>query len=329
VLTYIARRILYSIPVLLLASFLTFWAVRLATNPLAQYKVPGSHRTPQETARLIAQKRHQLHLDENIVFQWARWLGGVLHGDWGQSEVSHESVWSMITRALWPTAQLLFWGTLVSIVIAIAVGVYSAVKQYSVGDHALTTLSYIGIAMPPFWFGLLAIGLLTTWPVTHWHLDQPIFYSVGLHSTGQSGFNMDYVRHLVLPVATLAVTSVAAWSRFQRASMLDVLNADYVRTARAKGVPRRKVIWKHAFRNALIPFVTVVALDTAFLIGGLIITEVIFAIHGMGFLFIDAMSAGDAPVLLAWFFVTALAVIIMNLLTDLAYGLLDPRIRTS
>jgi peptide/nickel transport system permease protein len=202
------------------------------------------------------------------------------------------------------------------------------VKQYSIGDYVFTSLSYIGIAMPPFWFGLMAIGLLVTWPKTHWNLDQPIFFSVGLHSTGAKGFNLDYLRHLALPVATLVVQSVASWSRFQRSSMLDVLNADYVRTARAKGVPRRIVIWKHAFRNALAPVLTVIALDTAFLIGGLIITEVIFSIHGMGFLFVDSLSAGDAPVLLGWFLVSAAAVIVANLIADLLYGVLDPRVRT-
>jgi peptide/nickel transport system permease protein len=171
--------------------------------------------------------------------------------------------------------------------------------------------------------------LLTTWPVQHWHLSEPIFYSVGLHSTGQSGFNLDYVRHLVLPIATLTVQIIASWSRYQRASMLDVMHADYIRTARAKGLPRRKVIFRHAFRNALIPLVTVVALDVAFLFGGLIITEQIFAISGMGRLFLDAIQVGDAPVVLGWFLVIAVAVIVANLVADILYGVLDPRIRVS
>jgi peptide/nickel transport system permease protein len=183
--------------------------------------------------------------------------------------------------------------------------------------------------MPPFLFGLLAIALFVTYPVQKFHLSSPILYSVGLHSEGQSGFNLDYLRHLVLPVLTLVVQSVAVWSRFQRASMLDVLNADYVRTARAKGVSERKVIFRHAFRNALIPLVTVVALDSAFLVGGLVITEQIFAISGMGRLFLDSLLAGDAPVLLGWFLIVAVFVIIFNLLADLAYSILDPRIRIS
>src|SRR5262249_527647 len=140
-------------------------------------------------------------------------------------------------------------------------------------------------------------------------------------------FNLDYVRHMALPIIVLVAQSVAVWSRFQRTSMLDVMNADYVRTARAKGVPQRKVIFKHAFRNALIPLITVVALDTAFLIGGLVITERIFDIAGMGELFIHSITQGDAPVLLGWFMVVAIFVILFNLFADIMYGVLDPRIR--
>ena len=322
-LSFILRRILYSIPVLLIASFLTFWGIRSTFDPLARF------RNSRDAARLIAQQRKALNLDRPIVWQWWHWLSGFARGDMGTSWRTHENVSEMIRRASWPTLQLLFWGTLLSLIFAIGIGVYSAVKQYSVGDYAFTGLSYLGIAMPPFWFGLLAIGLLVTYPKTHWNLNEPILYSIGLHSEGQSGLNLDYFRHLALPVAVLAVQGVAAWSRFVRASMLDVLNADYVRTARAKGVPRRKVIFKHAFRNAVIPLITVVALDTAFLIGGLLITEQIFAIPGMGRLFLDSLLTGDAPVLLSWFVVVAISVIVFNLVADILYGVADPRIRVS
>jgi peptide/nickel transport system permease protein len=329
VLTFITRRVLYSIPVLLIASFITFMGVRWAFDPLARYRAPGSARTPEQTQRLLALKKHQLHLDENIFQQWWHWFKGAIHGNFGVSERTGDSVSQMIRHALWPTLQLMFWGTLVALLIAVGVGIYSATRQYSIGDYAFTTASYVGLAMPPFWFGLMAIALLVTWPVERFGLSQPIFYSVGLHSTGQSGFNLDYVRHLVLPVAVLTVQSIASWSRFQRASMLDVMHADYIRTARAKGLPRRKVVLKHGLRNALIPLVTVVALDVAFLIGGLLITEQIFAISGMGRLFLDSLQVGDAPVLLAWFLVGAIAVIAANLAADILYGVLDPRIRVS
>jgi peptide/nickel transport system permease protein len=321
VLTYILRRIIYSIPVLVVASFVVFWGIRTTYDPTAKYA------NSKDAARVIAEKKKELGLDRSIIAQWWSWFTGFLHGDLGISYRTNDAVSGMLRRALWPSLQLMFFGTIFALVIAIGVGVYSAVKQYSVGDYAFTGISYIGIAMPTFLFGLLAIALFVTLPYTKFHLTEPIFFSVGLHSEGQSGFNLDYIRHLALPVLTLTVQSVAVWSRFQRASMLDVLNADYVRTARAKGVPQRKVIFRHAFRNALIPLVTVVAIDSAFLVGGLVITEQIFSISGMGRLFLDSLQAGDAPVLLGWFLIVAIFVIAFNLIADLLYSVLDPRIR--
>jgi peptide/nickel transport system permease protein len=315
------RRIVYSVPVLIIASFLVFWGIRTTYDPTAKY------RTSRDAAQVIAEKRKELGLNHPIVIQWWNWFSNFLHGNLGVSDRTNDRVWGMLTHAMWPSFQLMFWGTGFALVLAIAVGVYSAVKQYSLGDYAFTGVSYLGIAMPTFLFGLLAIALLVTLPVEKFHLAHPVLYSVGLHSEGKSGFNVDYLRHLALPVLTLTVQSVAVWSRFQRASMLDILHADYVRTARAKGVPQRKVIFRHAFRNALIPLVTVVALDSAFLIGGLVITEQIFSISGMGRLFLDALTGGDAPVLLGWFIIVAIFVIVFNLIADIMYGVLDPRIR--
>ena len=322
-LTYIARRILYSVPVLVVASFLTFCGMRIAFNPLAKYALSKS------AATVIPEQRRRLGLNHPLVIQWWNWFTKAIRGNLGVSERTNNAVLGELIHRLGTTIHLIVWSTLLSAVLAIGVGVYSAVKQYSVGDYIFTGISYVGLAMPPFWFGLMAIVLLTTWPVTQFHLSHPIFYSIGLHDTGKSGINLDYFRHLALPVATLTVQSIASWSRFERASMLDVLSADYVRTARAKGVPRRKVIFKHAFRNALIPLLTVMALDTAFLFGGLIITEKIFSIPGMGAYFIDALSHGDAPALLGWTIVVATIVILFNLFADLLYSVLDPRIRLS
>ena len=251
--------------------------------------------------------------------QYKDWLQGAIHGDFGQSSASREDVSSMLSRAMGNTLQLIIIGAAVSAAIAIGVGVYSSVKQYSKLDYLFTGLSYIGIAMPPFWFGLLLIEFFVV--QNRW------FLSVGLHTGDSTAFNWDYARHLVLPIATLCVQIVASWSRYQRASMLDSLGADYVRTARAKGVPRRKVIFKHALRNSLIPFVTVVALDFGALFGGLIITENIFAIGGMGRLFYNALLVGDVYVVEAWMIVVAVLIIFFNLLADLLYGVLDPRIR--
>jgi peptide/nickel transport system permease protein len=323
VLRYLVRRILGSIPVLLVASFLTFWLVRKAIDPLAKF------RHTRDSRRVVAEQTKELGLNHPVVVQWWNWLTKFVRGDMGTSSRTGDSVSGMIQHALWPTLQLLFWATIVSVIIALALGTYSSVKQYSVGDYAATGISYIGISMPDFVFALLAIGVLVTGLKQSLNLNQPIFYSIGLHSEGQSGLNLDYFRHLFIPVMVLAFTSVATWSRFHRASMLEVLNTDYVRTARAKGVPQRQVVMKHAFRNALIPFVTVTALDTAFLIGGVIITEQIFSISGMGQGFLSALGAGDAPFLLAWFVIGAIAVIVINLLTDVFYVVLDPRIRLS
>ena len=322
-LRYLVRRVLGSIPVLLVASFITFWLVRRAVDPLAKF------RHDRDSARVLAEQRKALGLDHPVIVQWWNWLTHFVRGDLGTSTRTRDPVSGMIQHALWPTLQLMFWATIVSVVVALLLGTYSAVKQYSAGDYAVTGLSYLGLAMPDFWFALIAIAVLVTLPTVWFHLNQPILYSVGLHSPGDSGLNLDYFRHLALPVLTLTFGAVASWSRFHRASMLEVLNADYVRTARAKGVPGHQVITRHVLRNALIPFTTVTALDTAFLVSGVIITERIFSIAGMGQGFLSALGAGDAPFLLAWFVIGAVAVIGMNLLADVGYVALDPRIRLS
>lgn len=313
-LTYVLRRILFSIPVVLIASFLLFIFVRSTFDPTARLR---ASRDPG----VVQRERERLGLNDPIAVQYKTWLGDAITGDLGESSRTNEEVTSMVRRAMGKTLQLIGWGALVSAGIAVAIGVYSAVRQYSIPDYLFTGLSYIGIAMPPFWFGLIAISLFA--------VKSRIFYSLGLHSVGEEGFNLDYVRHLVLPVATLSVQIVASWSRFERASMLDVLGADYVRTARAKGVPQRTVIMKHALRNALIPLVTVMSLDIGALFGGLIITERIFAISGMGRLFLDALIQGDVYVLEAWMVIVAVTIIGFNLLADVLYGVLDPRIRLS
>jgi peptide/nickel transport system permease protein len=323
VLRYLVRRVLGSIPVLLVASFITFWLVRRAIDPLAKF------RRGRDAARVLAEQRKALGLNHPVIVQWWNWLTHFARGDLGTSTRTRDPVSGMIQHALWPTLQLMFWATIVSVVVALLLGTYSAVKQYSAGDYAVTGLSYLGLAMPDFWFALIAIAVLVTLPTVWFHLSQPILYSVGLHSPNESGLNLDYFRHLALPVLTLTFGAVASWSRFHRASMLEVLNADYVRTARAKGVPSHQVITRHVLRNALIPFTTVTALDTAFLVSGVIITERIFSIAGMGQAFLSALGAGDAPFLLAWFVIGAVAVIGMNLLADVAYVALDPRIRLS
>jgi peptide/nickel transport system permease protein len=320
VLTYAVRRVLISLPIVLVASFVLFVSVRATFDPL------GKLRQSRDPA-VIQRETERLGLDKSVFEQYLLWLKGIVTGNWGVSTRTGGDVRELIVQALWPTLQLIVWGVLFAMLIAGFVSIYSAVRQYSAGDHVLTAISYVGIALPAFWFGLVLIQLLAVLPRQQLGLADPPLYFVGLHSPGRSGFDLDYLRHLVLPVLTLTITLVASWSRFGRASMLDALSSDYVRTARAKGVPRRQVILRHAARNSLAPFLTVVALDAALLFGGLVVTEQIYSIPGMGRLFLDSLLAGDVFVLMPWMLVVAVAVVFCNLLADLGYALLDPRVR--
>lgn len=318
-LTYVLRRVLLAIPVLILSSVLVFMIVRATTDPLArlsQARDPG----------LMQRETVRLGLDKPLPQQYLTWAKGFVSGNWGESFVSRRSVGEEIRTRLWNTIQLILWGILFSTIIAIAVGVFSAARQYSALDYTFTSMSFVGLAMPPFFFALLAIDLLVFRPRGWFDLDEPLLYSVGKRSAAGGGIG-DYARHLVLPVLTLSVQLVAGWSRYQRSSMLDVMNADYIRTARAKGVSRRQVLIKHGLRNALIPLTTVMAIDIGLLFGGLIVTETIFSWPGMGQLFVNSLLQGDTNILLPWLMVTAMFVLLFNLIADLLYGVLDPRIR--
>jgi peptide/nickel transport system permease protein len=222
------------------------------------------------------------------------------------------------------TLQLLLSAILISVIVGVAIGVYSAVRQYSPFDYAMTTFSFLGFATPVFW---LALILQTIFTNIYLKWDVRIFYTGQLSQPNPSNWLLDRVQHLALPVLTLVVLSVAQYSRYMRASMLEVINSDYVRTARAKGLSGWKVIMRHAFRNALIPLVTVVALDFGGLFAGAIVTETVFTLDGMGYYFITALQAGDPYPVMAWLMVSATMVILFNLIADLLYGLLDPRIR--
>lgn len=316
---FAAKRLGYSLVVVFVASFVLFWAVRTTFDPLAKVRL-------SQDPTAIARETERLGLDHSIVHQYLTWLGAFLRGDWGTSAATSEPVLSMIGRSLAVTVQLIVLGIVLSVLVAGAIGVYSAVRQYSVGDVTLTALSYLGLAMPPFWFGLVLIAVLSIAPQRLLGMAEPPLFFVGLHSAGESGF-LDYARHVVLPVLTLTAGLIGRWSRFLRTSMLDTLHSDFVRTARAKGVPRRQVIFRHALRNSLGPFVTVISLDAGTLFGGLVVTEQVFSVDGMGRLFISSIQAGDAFVLVPWMVVVALAVLLFNLLADLSYARLDPRVR--
>ena len=317
---YAFRRIMHSLPVLVVGSFLLFWSVRTAFDPLTKLR---TIRDPE----VIIRETQRIGLDRGLLEQYWRWLSGFVTGDWGVSSRTSSSVLPLIQSALSVTLELLVGGLLFAIVLSVVLGVWSAVRQYSISDYTLTGLSYLGLALPAFWFGLILIQFLAVWPQQLFGWDEPLFFFVGLTSAGEEPTFIDTARHLVLPVLTLTVGLVATWSRFTRASMLDALSSDYVRTARAKGVPRLRVVVNHALRNSWGPLVTVVSIDAALLVGGLLVTEQVFSIPGMGRLFLDSLLAGDAFVLLPWMLITGIAVIVLNLVADIAYGLLDPRVR--
>jgi peptide/nickel transport system permease protein len=319
VLVFVVRRILYSIPVLVATSFLIFTAVSLSGDPAARLK--QNPRFDQRSLEVI-EKKYQL--DKPIPVRYWYWLKDVTTNKLGSSLNTGQPIWPDMKRVMSHTAQLILTAELLALLIGIVIGVYSAIRQYSLFDHAATTLSFLGFAMPTFWLALLLqvlfVNIYLKW-------DTRIFYTSGLNNPGEGWFSLDRVQHLALPVATLAIISVALYSRFMRAAMLEVINSDYVRTARAKGLAEWRVVTHHVVRNALIPLVTVTALNIGALFGGAIVTETVFSIDGMGFYFNSKLQQLDVYAVMAWLLVTAVIIIFANLLADIVYGYLDPRIR--
>ena len=334
-LAYIARRILMSIPILLVSSVLVFTFMRLTTDPARALVNP--RMTQEDVARVKA----ALGLDKSGPQQYVSWLTHFVKGDWGVSLRFQRPVRPLLAERFNNTLKLMAMAVVLSLILAIAVGVYSAVRPYSKTDYAFTGASFFGISMPIFWFGLilqLVMGFyLMRWLgslrgsvhfLPDWFGTEPLFFTGGMRRPGTEGFAFaDFLRHATLPSIALMVQLVAGWGRYQRSSMLEVMGSDYMRTARAKGVRERKVVLKHGLRNALIPLVTVVAIDVGGLFGGLIITESIFSWPGMGGIFVDSLLAGDHPVVLSWLMVTAALIVGFNLLADILYASLDPRIR--
>jgi peptide/nickel transport system permease protein len=225
------------------------------------------------------------------------------------------------------TLQLLIVAELLAILIAVIIGVYSAVRQYSVFDYTATTFSFLGLATPNFWLALMLQVLVVNILLK---FDIRLFYVQGLSSADPGtgiNFVIDRAQHLALPIIVIAVANIAVYSRFMRASMLEVINSDYVRTAKAKGLGSRKVVMQHAFRNALIPLVTLIALNFGALFGGAVVVETVFGLDGMGFYFITALNEGDPYPIMAWLMITATLIIVFNLIADIVYGYLDPRVR--
>jgi peptide/nickel transport system permease protein len=318
-LTYIARRFLYTIPVLLLSSFLSFTFVSLAGDPTANLR--QNPKVSQLTLHLL---EHRYHLDRSIPIRYGYWLNDVFFHKLGNSLITSQPIWPDITRTMGHTAQVVMLAEAIALVLGLAVGVFSAIRQYSVFDYTFTSLSFLGFAMPVFWLALL-LQILFVNIYLKWNVR--IFYTSQLNSRGNSTWSIDRLQHIALPVIGLAIVSFALYSRFMRASMLDVINTDYVRTARAKGLSEWRVVMRHVFRNALIPLTTVSALNLGALLGGAIVTETVFSLDGFGLYFVTKLGQQDVYAVMAYLMVTAVIIIGANLVADVLYGYLDPRIR--
>jgi peptide/nickel transport system permease protein len=318
-LTFILRRILYSIPVLIVSSFLSFVFVSEAGDPLS-----GLRENPRVSQLTLRHLVHQYHLDQSVIVRYGYWVRDVFEHKLGNSLVTFQPVWPDITRTLGHTAQVVLIAELIALVLGVAVGIFSAVRQYSIFDYFFTSASFLGYAMPTFWLALL-LQILFVDIYLHWHVR--IFYTSGLNNLGHGAWSIDRLQHIALPVITLTTISFALYSRYMRASMLDVINTDYVRTARAKGMSEWHVIMRHVFRNALIPLTTVTALNFGAVLGGAIITETVFSLDGIGYYFVQKLGQLDVYAVMAYLIVTSTIIIIFNLVADIIYGYLDPRIR--
>lgn len=319
--TYALRRILQTIPILLIISVLLFLMVRAAPGgPLT-----AARRNPNTSLEQIEALEEKLGLNDPLPVQYGRWMGDMLGGDMGQSIKFRRPVSVMISERIPNTLLLVGVSFLVTLILAIPIGVWSARKPYSLFDYTMTTVTFIGQAIPVYWLGL---GLIVIFYVTlkNPFSGDPFFPVGGMNTYGKEGNLPDTLWHMILPVSALSLGWVAWYSRFLRSSMLDVLHEDYVRTARAKGVRERAIYYKHALRNAILPLVTLIALDLPSLFAGALFVETIFSWPGMGRLFWDAAKGRDYPVLLGVVMITAVLIIVCNILADLAYGWLDPQV---
>ena len=319
---YITRRLLQAVPLLWLVSLAVFMLLHVIPGgPMAAYE-----NNPDLTAQDLKRLEHDLGLDAPLHVQYLRWLGALLRGDWGYSLASKRPVLVEIGDRLPNTVYLIGVATLVTLLLAIPIGIFSALRQYSTLDHVVTTVAFMGHSIPIFWFGLILIIVFHVTlrnPLT----GSPLFPGGGMYTLGQPFSILDRIHHLVLPVGMLAVANAATYTRYTRASMLEVIGQDYIRTARAKGAPEPLVVWKHGLKNAAAPVVTILALDLPTLFAGAVFTETMFSWPGMGRLFIESAFRVDYALLMAIIMVTAALTVAFNLLADVTYAALDPRIR--
>jgi peptide/nickel transport system permease protein len=315
---YVIRRILQAIPLLFLVSLFMFILIHL---------LPGGPEqvifNPHLSAAGRAALRTRFGLDDPVPIQYLKWLGNALTGNFGFSFGTNLPVSQVLAERFPKTLELFSLALLLALVVAILLGVISAMRQGTATDYALTSLSYFGIAMPIFVFGLFMQDIFGV--ALHW-LPTSGTQTLGYTLDPFNSF-IDQLEHIILPVLVLALSFVAGWSRYMRSSMIEVVKQDYMRTARAKGVGTASLMIRHALRNAVIPLITIVALDFGAVAGGATITEGIFAWPGMGRLFFDSLQIRDYPVLLAILLLSAFFVISFNLIADILYAVMDPRIR--
>lgn len=322
---YLIRRLFAGVLTLLVASFLLFLLVAVSGNPLATLMA-----NPHISPATIAAARQELGLNQPLLLRYWTWLTHMLSGSFGTSTTG-QPVGAELGSRLLVTLQMVLPAVVLSIIVGVLVGVISAVKQYSIMDNALTGLAYLFYSAPVFVVAILLKDFLAL--DLNKAVGHTVLYTIGENTPGTTGAWQVFTNalgHTVLPVLTLTLVTYAGWSRYQRASMLDVLNADYVRFARAKGLSPRRVLYVHALRNALIPVVTVIALDFATILGGAILTETAFGWDGMGQFLYQGLTgpvSPDTAVVQAWLMVVATAVIVFNILADVLYAVLDPRIR--
>jgi peptide/nickel transport system permease protein len=322
VFTYVVRRTLAAIPLLLLISIILFVILNNAPGGALGPYLQNPHITPADIERL----KHNLGLDKPLWYRYFVWLGQTLHGDFGYSTSNSEPVLQAIGERIPATLELMGVSFIVSLVIGLSAGIFSAVRPYSLADYSITTLAFFGQSMPVFWFALMLQLLFSVHGI-----PLPGGYQIVLPSAGISSsdtFDLgDRIEHLILPVIVLALLNLALYSRFMRSSLLEVTRTDYMRTAAAKGLSGRTILFKHGLKNALIPVVTVVALSFPGVLGGAIVTEQIFAWPGAGRMFYSALQQSDIALMMGYLLIIAVAVVFSNLIADILYAWLDPRVK--
>lgn len=321
-LRYIARRIAWAIPTLLLVTFLVYVALRLGTNPVNSYL----RANPRASAAKIAEYKELNGLGSNYVSGYLNWLQHFVTYDWPRSIKGSREVFPALKDALANSLRLGAAASVVGITVGLGIGVFAALHPGGRRDVAVNTAAFIGISIPPYISSIL-LQLLFAVYWSRW-FGQTLFPTSGVYPPGHEGFNaVLMLKHMALPTIVVAIQIIAVYSRYMRSSLLDVMNSDYMRTARSKGISERRILIRHGMRNALIPVVTIAAIDVGSIVGGLIITENIFDYPGMGRYFLRAFSDGDFPLMMPWMVLIVISILMFNLIADITYAWLDPRIR--